>query len=118
MSGVSLLQTGLALLLVIGLVLLLGWGVQRLGGTRRTRDISVISQVSLGQRERVVVVAWDGQEWMLGVGPGRVQLIAQREGMDAPVEAAAPATAVQGRPSLPQAFALQLQQTLTRWGAR
>ncbi len=182
----SLLQTALALALVVGLVLALAWAVQRLGGLRARRDLQMVSQLNLGQRERLVVVAWDGQEWMLGVGPGRVNLIAHRDavlaeashgrldsqepeaGLPAPTSqpqadlsdktpaaraprlhavggqppqglsgfaaAAGPAqdlrpqdTAVHPpgraaapaeRPTLPQAFALQLQQTLARWSQR
>ena len=145
MTGESLLQTGLALALVLGLVMLMGWGLQRLGGRRRGKTLDVVSQVSLGQRERVVVVAWDGQEWMLGVGPGQVNLMAHRDAPMAeepslteqesqlralaapsPVGAQDPGRFVASNepgahpapPSFPQAFAQQLQQTLARWSQR
>ena len=130
MSADILVQTGLALAGVLGLVLALAWLMQRLGGAR-SRALNVVAQASLGQRERVVVVAWDGQEWMLGVGPGRVNLIAHREAQVGPAETLSPnplplplgegrceGAVSQATPSFAQALAQQVQQSLSRWGGR
>lgn len=134
MTDASPLQTVMALALVLGLVLLAGWLLQRLGGRRPAKALAVVSQVSLGQKERVVVVAWDGQEWMLGVGPGRVNLIAHRDGAEAgqespagpgsctepaaPVGARPPGRSPSTTPTLPHAFAHHLRHTLGRWSQR
>ena len=118
MNNTSLLQTGVALVLVIGAVLLLGWCVQRLGGPRRARDLAVVGQVSLGQRERVVVVAWDDREWLLGVAAGQVSLLGQRDAATTASDPTQADDALPVRPTFAQAFskafAQQLQQTLSR----
>jgi flagellar protein FliO/FliZ len=63
----------LALVLVIGLILLLGWLAKRMpgfGGTRNNSALRVVGSLALGPRERVVVVAVGDTQLLLSVGSG------------------------------------------------
>lgn len=63
-----------ALLLVIGLILGLGWLVRRMpgfgGASGQNNPLRVVASLSLGPRERVVVVDVGGTQLLLGVGAG------------------------------------------------
>jgi flagellar protein FliO/FliZ len=73
----SAMRVPLALLLVLALVLGAAWLMRRAttvkGGT--TRRIQVLAQVSLGARERAVLINVAGQEVLLGVAPGSVRTL-------------------------------------------
>lgn len=63
----------LSLLLVIGLILALAWLARRMPGFRGTAgnaSLRVVGSLSLGPRERVVVVAVGDTQLVLGVGAG------------------------------------------------
>jgi flagellar protein FliO/FliZ len=72
----SLLQFGLGLAIVLGLILGAGWFMKRFSfGPSGAGLIKVIAGAPVGQRERVVVVEI-GDTWMvLGVAPGRVHTL-------------------------------------------
>lgn len=72
----SLLQFGLGLAIVLGLILGAGWFMKRFSfGPTGAGLIKVIAGAPVGQRERVVVVEI-GDTWMvLGVAPGRVNTL-------------------------------------------
>ncbi|MFD0738982.1 flagellar biosynthetic protein FliO [Lysobacter koreensis] len=62
-----------ALVLVIGLILLLAWLAKRMpgfGGAAANPALRVVGSLSLGPRERVVVVAVGDTQLLLGVGAG------------------------------------------------
>jgi flagellar protein FliO/FliZ len=63
-----------ALLLVLGLLLILARLVRhaRSGGTRTSRQLQVLAQVSLGAKERAVLVRVGTVQLLVGVAPGRV----------------------------------------------
>jgi flagellar protein FliO/FliZ len=65
----GLLQAGLGMACVVGLILACAWlarrfGLQRFGGGQL---VKVVSSTAVGQRERVVVVEVNGQWLVLGV---------------------------------------------------
>jgi len=67
----------LALGLVIGLIFALAWIARRLPGTglRPGDGLRVMAGVSLGSKERAVVVDINGKQLLLGVTPGSVSLL-------------------------------------------
>jgi len=67
----------LALVLVIGLIFGLAWLLRRLPGTglRADASVRVIAGISLGGKERAVVVDINGNQLLLGVAPGAVSLL-------------------------------------------
>ena len=72
----SMLQFGLGLAIVLGLIVAAGWFMKRFSiGPSAAGLIKVVAGASVGQRERVVVVEI-GDTWMvLGVAPGRVNAL-------------------------------------------
>jgi len=74
----SLLQTILALCFVLALLALLAWAVKRFGPTSHmgTVPIKLVGALSLGGRERIMVVEVGGQWIVVGASPGRVNALA------------------------------------------
>lgn len=77
----ALLQSGLGLALVLGLLLLAAWAFRHWRPGRRTAPVTldVLGQVAVGPKEKVVIVSVDGDWLVLGVAPGRVNLLALGE---------------------------------------
>lgn len=75
--GGTLLQMGVVLLLVIGLLLGLAWLLRRAGIAQGTANgqLRVIGAVSVGQRERVVLVQVGQEQLVLGVTAAEVNLL-------------------------------------------
>ena len=70
------LEVTLALLLVVGLIAALAWvarRMRRLGGT--SDRIQVLSDRSLGPKERCVLVRVGDTDILVGVAPGSVQTL-------------------------------------------
>ncbi len=70
------LQVLLALLLVLALIGAMAWMIRRFGnvsGVGRSGPLKVITAVSVGQRERVVLIEVGERQLLLGVAPGRVE---------------------------------------------
>lgn len=75
-SAASVAQLVLGLLFVIGLILLLAWLAKRtLNLTQNTRQIRMIAGLPLGAREKVVLIEVGKEQMLLGVAPGRVNLL-------------------------------------------
>jgi flagellar protein FliO/FliZ len=77
-SAGSLLQTILALMFVLALLIGLAWFMKRygpkvMGGNNKMR---VVSSLSLGGRERIVLVEVADQWIVVGASPGRVNALA------------------------------------------
>lgn len=67
-----------SLVLVVGLILGLGWLARRMPGLQRgasASQLKVVASVSLGPRERAVVVDVGGQQLLVGVGQGGVRTL-------------------------------------------
>jgi flagellar protein FliO/FliZ len=109
-TGGGLLQTSLALLFVIGLMLGLAWltkrfGPKTLGGGNS--NVKLVGSLSVGTRERILVVEV-GEQWIVvGASPGRMNALATMPRQESS-EPAQPAT-------LPGAnFADWIKQTIDK----
>jgi flagellar protein FliO/FliZ len=79
-----------SLLLVIGLILLCAWLLKRMGGLQSGGGglLKVRASLSVGLKERVVLVEAGGETLLLGVSPGGVNCLHR---FDAPLPAEASA---------------------------
>ena len=70
----SVAQLALSLAAIIALILAVSWVLKRLklGAIRGRGEIAVIDQLSLGPRERIVLVRVGGSQVLIGVGAGGV----------------------------------------------
>jgi flagellar protein FliO/FliZ len=70
----SVAQLALSLAAIIALILAVSWVLKRLklGAIRGRGEITVIDQLSLGPRERIVLVRVGGSQVLIGVGAGGV----------------------------------------------
>jgi len=84
----AVLQTLIALIVVIGLVFGCAWLARRLGlqpGSQRGGLVKTIGGASLGGKERVAVVEI-GDRWLvLGAAPGNVRLLCEMPAGSAPI---------------------------------
>lgn len=73
----SLLRLIVGLVVVIGAIVVLGWMLRRVGGVSQQLggQLKVLAGVSVGQRERVVLLQVGKQQLLIGVAPGRVQTL-------------------------------------------
>lgn len=73
----GLLETTAGLLLVLGVILALAWGVRRFARLPMAGKglVNVLGGTALGSRERVVVVQVENTRLVLGVAPGRIQTL-------------------------------------------
>lgn len=77
LSADSLIDTALGLLIVLGVMLALAWLVKRyaqLPGLGKGQ-VQILGGVSLGARERAVLLTVEGRRLLVGVAPGRVQTL-------------------------------------------
>lgn len=74
MSFGGVLNMLLGLLVVIALILGLAWVMRKYGRLPMSNqvDMKVLGGLSLGSREKAVLVQVEGQRLLLGVSPGRV----------------------------------------------
>ncbi len=87
-SAGSALQILAALLLVLGLILGMAWLLRRFGslpGSGGSGPLRVLTSAMVGQRERVVLVQVGERQLLLGVAPGRVEML---HVLEQPVEVA------------------------------
>jgi len=75
LSGSSIAQMVAGLLLVLVLVIAMAWILRRIGGVSFTGNsaMSVIGGMSMGARERVVLLQVGDEQLLIGVSPGRIQ---------------------------------------------
>lgn len=69
LNSSALLETILGLILVLGLILALAWLIKRTGRfqTSANGDIKMIAGLSLGPRERAVLLEVEGERLLVGV---------------------------------------------------
>lgn len=77
----SVLKMVFGLAVVLGVMVLVSWGVKRMmpGVTGQQSGIRIVGGVSVGSRERVVVVQVADRWIVVGVAPGQVNGIANLE---------------------------------------
>lgn len=73
----SLWQLTLGMLLVLGLILAIAWLLKRSGRfqTGAGGGLRILGGLSMGARERVVLIQAGETQLLLGVAPGRVQTL-------------------------------------------
>jgi flagellar protein FliO/FliZ len=108
----GLMQAGLGMMVVLGLIFLCAWlarrfGLQRFGGGH---VVKVVSSSSIGQRERVVVVEVGGTWLVLGVTPSQINTLHTLPAQAVP-HALAGAEHVASKPL--DLFAQKLRESLT-----
>lgn len=83
----ALMETAGGLLLILALIIGLGWLVRRYGRLPVAGKgmVTILGGVSLGPRERAVVLQVGDARLLVGVAPGRVQMLHVIEGGDDPV---------------------------------
>jgi flagellar protein FliO/FliZ len=82
----------LALVLVVGLILVLGWLARRMPGigSASSNGLRVVGSLALGPRDRVMVVEVGKTQLLIGVGPGGMRTL---HTLEEPLPVAAPASA-------------------------
>lgn len=110
----SLLQTIVSLLFVLALLVGLAWAMKRFGPRAMGggANMRVIGALSLGGRERIMVVEVADQWIVVGAAPGRVNVLTtmpKQEGVEPPAPLAA---------GLPSGFADWLKQTIDKRNAK
>lgn len=70
----QLVQLGLGLAVVVGLIFLLGYVMRRVGplAPQGGQHIRLISSYPLGPRDRLALVEVGGEQLLLGISPGRI----------------------------------------------
>jgi flagellar protein FliO/FliZ len=68
----SLAQLTLSLLAIVALIVAISWALKRLkmAGPRGRGEITVIDELALGQRERIVLVRVGESQVLVGIGAG------------------------------------------------
>ena len=71
----QLLELGLGLIAVLAMFVGLTWVLRRLGGSslRKNSLLSIIAAISIGPRERLILVRVADQHLLLGVSPGNIR---------------------------------------------
>ena len=106
-SAGSLLQVIFGLMVVLGLLAGALWFLKRMGGGRFAPGsvVKIVGGVSVGNRERVMVVEVADQWIVIGVAPGQVSTLATLPRQDQPTAQPAP-----GAPN----FSAWLKQTIEK----
>ncbi|WP_308909752.1 flagellar biosynthetic protein FliO [Pseudokordiimonas caeni] len=83
----EMLGAFVALLFVLALIALIAWGARRFGLVpgqpvvpRRTKEIEILEVRPLDARNRLVLVRWNGADYLVGAGAEGLRLIDRREG--------------------------------------
>ena len=76
-SLMNMFNTVIGLVVVIALILALAWAVKKYGQlpTNSQVDMKVLGGLSLGTREKAVLIQVEGKKILLGIAPGRVQTL-------------------------------------------
>ncbi|MES2150424.1 MAG: flagellar biosynthetic protein FliO [Pseudomonadota bacterium] len=112
-SAGNLVQTIVALMLVLGLLVGLAWFLKRYGPKpgRGTAPVKLVGSLALGGRERIIVVEV-GEQWIVvGASPGRVNALATM-----PKQAGAPAELAPHSPAADN-FGAWLKHTIDKRNA-
>lgn len=86
-TSANIVDTAVGLIVVLALMLGLAWLFKRffqVPGMGRG-NVQVIGGVSLGQREKAILLSVEGRRLLVGVAPGRVNTLLELDG-EAPVD--------------------------------
>lgn len=113
-SAGSLMQTIFGLTVVLAMLALFAWGMKRYGSRQPAgaAGLRIVGALSLGGRERIMVVEVGDQWIVVGASPGRVNALATM-----PKQDSAPATLHPYAPSA-SSFAEWLKQTIDKRNAK
>lgn len=102
------LRVVFGLLLVVGLIFAVAWLLRRLSSVSMLagQGMKVVATLSVGPREKVLLVDVGGQQLLLGVAPGRVSHLQSFE---------QPVIALDSQPS--GEFSIKIKQLLNKQGA-
>ncbi len=83
-SSGDMLHWSVGLLIVLGIFFLCVWGMRKLGGitVNGAGKMRVVGGLSLGLREKVILVQVGKKQLILGVTPGRIDTLHVLEGDD------------------------------------
>ncbi|MDO9047155.1 MAG: flagellar biosynthetic protein FliO [Methylobacter sp.] len=83
-SSGDMLHWGVGLLIVLGIFFFCVWGVRKLSGITAcgTEKMRVVGGLSLGMREKVILLQVGKKQLILGVTPGRIDALHVLEGED------------------------------------
>jgi len=81
LSGTNVVQMIVGLFVVLVLVFVIAWLLRRVGGVSLGGGsaIKVIAGMSMGARERVVLLQVGEEQLLIGISPGRVQTLHKLE---------------------------------------
>jgi len=116
----SLLQTIFALMAVLALLAVLAWCMKRFGPKSHvgTAPVRLVGALSLGGRERIMVVEVGNQWIVVGASPGRVNALATMPAQNAtPGAASLDATLAEHQPPA-SSFGDWLKQTIDKRNAK
>jgi len=73
-SLMNMLNTVIGLVVVIALILALAWAVKKYGQlpNNNQANMKILGGLSLGTREKAVLIEVEGKKLLLGVAPGRI----------------------------------------------
>jgi len=112
LSSTYLIKLVVSLFIVIGLMFLVVWLLKRTGrfdGRARHYPMRVLTQMSIGQRERIILIEVGERQMLLGVAGGCVESLGW---VDPPIEPEHVAASSMGHPDSP--FGKLLQRQLHR----
>jgi flagellar protein FliO/FliZ len=105
-ANASYLEAIGGLFLVVLLILAMGWALKRLNLNPAHRgSLRVLGGVSLGGRERALLLEAEGQRLLLGVSQGQVNLLMRLDGPDG-----MGVSKTSAEPGFPEQLRQQLQQ--------
>jgi flagellar protein FliO/FliZ len=111
MNAAYLAQMLMGLVLVVAAILVLAFFMRRVGGmqSRLGSEFRVLGGISLGSRERMLLVQVGEKQLVVGVAPGRVQTL---HVLDEPIRTEGPVRGVDAQGDSP--FARRLRSVLQR----
>jgi len=76
-SGDSLFGMMFSLVFILVVIFMIAWAARRFGGSafKGNSALKIMAGISMGAREKVVLVQVGDQQLLLGVAPGRVQTL-------------------------------------------
>jgi flagellar protein FliO/FliZ len=107
LSAGSLTQLTLSLIAIVALILAISWFLKRLklAGPRGTGEIAVLEELSVGPKERIVLIRVGESQVLVGVGAGGL----------VPLTPLAAPIVLKGRPPAPP-FVERLREMMQRPG--